>query len=505
MRIFWYSIFFIILTLHSCDFNQKSEVVSQGIEGIPAGLDPAYNTSGDEVQIYSQIYETLLRFGSDGKTLVPLLADHWQNSPDNKNFIFILKSHILFHDKTPLNADAACFSFNRQINLRKTFPLFEMIDSVTAVDSMTIRIRLKYPYALFPYTLTSPIGLIPISRRALEMYGDDIAHHPVGTGPFEIGEWQDSTQIVLNAFPNYHQGKGNIDKVVFRMYPKKSDFDRAILDQNVDIVYLVSGFFVDRLKWLGTINYKVLPSINTIYLGFNNSDPPFNDARLRKAVLHAINIPRLVFNINRGNAGIASDLLPTVFGLDSCSKQDGFDLEAAKNYMAELNKPRPLKAKFFFPEAGFVRQTILELLKADLAKIGIDLDVEMISTWSKHNNACRGDSAQLFLSGWQSDVLGDPENFLYSLFYSKSQYNILHYANRQVDRWLENARQEPDPKKREKLYRSIVNLIMEDTPAVFLYHVKPHFAYRKKKIKYLPVNPYGTIQYNRIILNEKIR
>ena len=44
--------------------------------------------------------------------------------------------------------------------------------------------------------------------------------------------------------------------------------------------------------------------------------------------------------------------------------------------------------------------------------------------------------------------------------------------------------------------------ILDDTPAVFLYHVKPHFAYNSKKIKKLPVNPYGIIQYQNVILND---
>ena len=83
-----------------------------------------------------------------------------------------------------------------------------------------------------------------------------------------------------------------------------------------------------------------------------------------------------------------------------------------------------------------------------------------------------------------------------------SEHNILHYKNSKVDSWLNQARSEFDRNKREILYKKIVEQIIEDTPAVFLYHVKEHFAYNTKKIKFLPVDPYGIIQYHKIELNE---
>ena len=118
------------------------------------------------------------------------------------------------------------------------------------------------------------------------------------------------------------------------------------------------------------------------------------------------------------------------------------------------------------------------------------------------NQACRSDSAQLFLNNWQADVLGDPENFLYSLFYSTSEYNFFHYMNPRVDKWLDSARVEPGWKERQKLYQKIVEQVMQDTPAVFLYHVIPVYAYNKRKIMSLPVNPYGIINYHQVLLND---
>ncbi|MCK5453870.1 MAG: hypothetical protein KAJ16_05885, partial [Calditrichia bacterium] len=148
------------------------------------------------------------------------------------------------------------------------------------------------------------------------------------------------------------------------------------------------------------------------------------------------------------------------------------------------------------------RNTIIEAIRNDLQKIKIQIVIKTFDTFEQLNQACRSDSAQLFLNSWQADVLGDPENFLYSLFYSTSDYNFFHYNNQRVDSWLDTARIEPDWEKRQLLYQKIVGQILEDVPAVFLYHVIPVYAYNQRKIKSLSVSPYSIINYHRVVLHE---
>ncbi len=142
------------------------------------------------------------------------------------------------------------------------------------------------------------------------------------------------------------------------------------------------------------------------------------------------------------------------------------------------------------------------MIKHYLNKINVTLNYVTFSSWNTFNEACKSDSSQLFLTVWNSDVLGDPENFLYSLFYSRSQYNFMNYENEQVDRWLDSVRREPDREIRREIYTRIVGQIIDDTPAVFLYHVIPVFAYNRQRIRQLPVTPYGIIQFHRVLLNE---
>ena len=104
----------ILIFSSNCQNFKNDTTIVQAISSFPRGLDPVQHQSIDEYQIYSQIYETLLKLDSDYKTLLPNLADSWETSSDNKQFILHLKDNILFHDGSVLNAEDVKESINFQ-------------------------------------------------------------------------------------------------------------------------------------------------------------------------------------------------------------------------------------------------------------------------------------------------------------------------------------------------------------------------------------------------------
>jgi peptide/nickel transport system substrate-binding protein len=491
----------IILIFCYCD-NSTNTLLTYGIQYSPTGLDPAKDFGVDAINIYSQIYETLVILDPDDKQITPHLAKDWSVSNDYKSYEFHLRENVKFHDGSKLNAETVTRSYLRQITMNQKSPLFSQIESINPKDSLTLEILLKSPNPIFLFNLTSPISLLAISNNLLNTSDSIIANHPVGTGPYKFENWDNNKSIRLSQFTDYWGNKGQPAEVNFKFFENNSDREESILKNKVDILYSISGFALDRLKWLGKIEYKVISPYSTIFIGFNLNDTILKNKEIREAILKCINLPELVLNILRGNSLIAKGPLPpSLFHYNNIS-QENYNPEEANQLLKDLGIKGKLKLKLFYPKEAFVRQTIFEFIKANLAKVGITLEIIPFDTWEEHNLACQSDSAQLFIGAWGSDVLGDPENFLYSLFYSTSEFNYFHYHNVKVDRWLEEAAQEPMREKRDILYQKIVKTILDDTPAVFLYHVKPHFAYNKEKIKYLPVNPYGIIQFNQIILND---
>lgn len=493
-------LFFLGLII-KCGIYTESNLIVEGINGFPRGLDPARNFDPEEIRIYSNIYESLLTLNSDYQTVQSHLAESWEISEDNKDYKFHLKPGIRFHDGSPLTAQAIVYSFQRQINLNPFSPLFNIIESIRELDSLTFEIRLKYPYAQFLYTLTSIIGLKAISENALHEFGEDIAFHPVGTGPFRLDEWENNSYIRLITFDDYRECGGVIKKIVFKYFIDYFEEEEYFKTGKIDVQFHVIGYSTDRLKWLGLADYKTLKPISTTFIGFNNRSQIFADQRVRKALLYALNIPHLVHNILRGNSVVARGPLPPVFFDYQDLQQPGYDFKKAVNLLKEAGYADGLSLNFFYLNRFRARKTVFLMLKNELGKIHIDLNIIPFYTWEELYKACKSDSAQIFWMTWESDVLGDPENFLYSLFYSTSEYNFLNYKQSLVDSWLEAVRREPDSEKRKVIYRNIIAQILEDTPAIFLYHVIPLYAYNQNKIKFLPVNPYGVIQYHQILLN----
>jgi len=490
----------ILFLFLGCDFIEK-KVVVEGLDDLVQSLDPAKNLEASESRIFSCIYESLLEIGSDYSTLEPGLAEEWEISRDLRTFRFHLRRSILFHDGSPLTAEAVVYSFRRQIELNSSSPLFNMIAAVRAVDSMAIEIELRYPYAQFLYTLTSTIGLKAVSQKALQKYGDDIAFQAVGSGPFMVKEFFKNEEIHLTANPDYRSPSSGVDEVIIKCYEDYFKLEEDLRQQKLDLVYAVPGFSIDRLKWQGKIDYQVLPSFNVIFLGFNCQQKPFSDKNVRQAVLEAIDVPDLVNNIYRGKSLPAEGPIPPILFNNRNIRQSEFNLQQAKKLLTEAGYPNGFSVKFFYLDRLRPRRTLLEAIEVGLQKLNIKLEMIPFYSWTDLNAACRSDSAQLVWNSWEADVLGDPENFLYSLFYSSSPFNFLHYKNFEVDHWLDQTRLEPEWEKRQILYEKIIRQIVQDTPAVFIFHVIPVFAYNRQKIKELPLNPYGMVQYHQIVLN----
>lgn len=501
MRKVYILLIFLVLAIN-CNTLIEDKVIIESLDAFPHGLDPARNFDPEEVHIYSNIYESLLKLDSDYHTIQSNLAESWEISEDKKLYRFHLRPGIRFHDGSPLTSGAVIYSFQRQVNLNPSSPLFNMIESFRMVDDLTFEILLKYPYAQFLYTLASVVGLKVVSKNALEKYVDNISFHPVGTGPLQLAEWEINNHISLIPFDEHRAYNRNLEKVIFRYFDDYFDQEEEFKSGKIDIQCSVIGYSIDRLKWLGLADYKFNKPISTVFIGFNNRSDILVNRKLRKALLFALNIPYLVYNILRGNSVVARGPLPPIFFDYQGICQEGYNFEKSIDMLREAGYSEGLSLDFFYLNRFRARETIFLMIKNELEKVHIHLNLIPFYSREELNNACRSDSAQIFWKVWESDVLGDPENFLYSLFYSKSEYNFLNYKQPLVDQWLEAARREFDTEKRQAIYRNIIKQILEDTPAIFLYHVIPLYAYNRHKIKYLPVDPYGIIQYHQIVLND---
>lgn len=482
----------------NCDFLDEEKEITQSIYFFPSGLDPAKDTKYFEYQIFSQIYEPLVKLDHDFTTLLPCLAESWEISDDNLSYTFKLKSDIPFHDGSSLSADVVKYSYLRQIGIRTEDPLSKIIDKINVVDSLTLEICLKHPFKPFLYSLASPTaGLMVISRQAIEKYGDKISKNPVGTGPYYLEEWQENDKISLKSF-NRYRTKHNFSKITFSMPDSLIQPEVQFKNGELDILYMVAGNWLDRLKWLGQMEYYVQKSTSTLFIGFNIKSKPVDDIRVRRAILKSLDIKRSVILANRGNAIPASNPLPPIYSGFEDLIQENFDPKEAKILLEMAGHSDEMNLNFHFLSRTFSRPMKVELIKSQLEKVGIKLNIILFSDPIKYSESIYNEDCHMFLDGYGAELIGDPGIFLYSIFHSSSKKNILHYNNKKVDKLINEALRTSNDEERHNAYRNIIRLILNDIPAIFDSHVKSHFAYNSKKIKKLMVNPYEFIYFHQL-------
>jgi peptide/nickel transport system substrate-binding protein len=466
------------------------------IEGIPQGFDPIYNNGIYEAQIYSQIYETLLRLDSDYRTIVPNLVQQWTIIPESNTYRFVLRPDVRFQDGHRLSVKDILYSLERYRQEKNDWLLKERILRTTAIDSLTFEIQLREAFTPFLYALCSPHIFVVQAFSSAEK-----EVQKKGTGPYFISARSDDGKVFLQQNVHYWQQRSNVEKICFIPFNNHEEAAYAIQDRKVDILYLISGFIVDRLKWTGKIQYVVNKPVNTLFFGLNNQQPPFHDRRVRQAILHALNLPKMVYNVNRSNALPASGPLPPVYADLQAPAQALPDLEQARLLMQEAGLKGNLEVRFFI--AADSRYNFIELLKSQLLPLGIHLKIETFSNWDELMAAEISDRAQMFLDGYDSDIIGDPWYFLWTLFHSKSPQNSLKYFNSRVDSLINLAAVKYDLTERNQIYQKIVSIIIQETPAVFFSHVIPHFAVDSDKIKNISASPYQILDFNSIELAEQ--
>jgi peptide/nickel transport system substrate-binding protein len=376
----------------SAQGKKDSVVMAMTLE--PPGLDPTNAAAAAiaEVTLYN-VFETLTKVKEDG-SVVPLLAESWVAAPDLKTYTFKLLKGVTFQNGEPFNAETVKFSFERAAapaSTNKDKSLFQSIASVTAPDSDTVVISLKNPEPNLPFLLGQATASIVEPKSA-----PTNATKPVGTGPFELAAWAKGSSITLAKWPQYRNAAAiKLNKVVIRIISDASAQVASLLSGDVDVFPRVAAArsleqFKADPRFVVLIGGSRAKTIVTI----NNKKKPFDDVRVRRAILAAIDRKAMIEGAADGfGTPIGSFYTPGSLGYVDTTDINPFDIEKAKKLLAEAGVTTPLEVSLKLPPPPYARQGG-EVLAAQLAKAGIIAKIENVE-WAQ----------------WLSSVFTGPHNF----------------------------------------------------------------------------------------------
>ena len=368
------------------------------------------------------MFDTLIDFDPATLNPRPGLAESWEYR-DATTLVLNLRKDVLFHDGTPLDAEAVKFNLDYMMTSpRSTVKAdVETIRSVDVENPLRVVLKLKEPDTSLPLVLSDRAGMMS-SPKAIREFGADSDRKPVGAGPYQLVEWVDADKVVVKRNEKYwRSGQPYLDSIEFKVITDANTGLRAVLSGQNNFVFRVSPTQLPAVKRAGNFQVVTNPTLYVQMLYMNYSRPPLDNKLLRQALNYAID--REAYNkvVTAGIGELGNGMLP--------KRHWGYDEQAAKTYTYDADRARKLMA-----EAGFADGLELhsnhysdqlsgqrmEIIAANFSKIGIKLK-NTVATIAQSNKTWNDGVGDIHLSAWTGRP--DPSVTYASLFAPEGYYN----------------------------------------------------------------------------------
>jgi peptide/nickel transport system substrate-binding protein len=459
-----------------------------GVRREAGELDIHKPTIGTTRQYARALYNALFAVETDG-TVAGELVETWE-TPDPTTYVFHLRQGVTFHDGTDWNAEALKSNFERIMDPdEQAFYRTQLggITNIEIVDDHTVELTLSEPDATLPARLSDRAGWM-VSPTAVELWGDEYATHPVGTGPFELVEWVKDDHLTLRRFDNYWQTdeSGNqlpyLDELIFRPITDLTVLFAGVRAGEIDLIETILPDDVATAR--DDENLVVVEGPGQIWrMGLNNTAPPFDNVNLRRAVAYAIDRAAIHEGIFQGLGSPGEYLIrPGNWALDPDGEFYNFDPARVEEELATGGFPDGFAFELIVNNVTNDMQ-VGEAIQAQLAAFGIQVELVPLQSSAAAERRIAGDYDA---SISQSPPSADPDQEVALFMQSDSTVNSSGYANAQVDALLAEARGIPDAAERAPLYHEVQAIILAESPDVYLLNAADLKVHRTNVQGYEP-------------------
>jgi ABC-type transport system substrate-binding protein len=524
------------------------KVLRYAFPAAETGMDPAQVSDLYSRIITGHLFDSLLAYDHFARParLRPLAAEAMPDvSSDYRTYTFRLRRGVLFHDdaafkgrpremvaqdfvfalkrfwdprwKSPIVAGLEEFKFvglnelrQRALKDRTPFPYDVEVDGLRALDRYTLQIRLAESAPHFTETMAQPDLFGAVAREVVEMYGDDVMAHPVGTGPFQLAQWKRSSRIVLDRFPRYREE--HVDGEPPADDPQMQRLFESLKGRRLPLVDRVEVYIVEESqpRWLAFLNGehdfldrlpndfvtiaapggKLAPSLarraigmrrgvgaDVTYTVFNMKHPVIggyapDKVALRRAIALGLNIDEEIRIPRRGQAVPAqTPVNPHCYGYDPKLKTEMSDHDMARaralldtfGYVdrdgdgwRELPDGSPLVVEHMTMPDQAMKQ-LDEIRKRNLDRLGVRLDLK-IGKWPENLKNAR--AAKFMTWGLGSSATGFDSRPALQRGYGPAAggQNLAHFDHPEFNRLYDLYRVEPNGPRRLEILHGLIRI-----------------------------------------------
>ena len=474
----------------------KSQTLLLGNGAEPEDLDPQVVTAYSDQNILLALFEGLTAMDEKTSEPVPAAATSWEASPDGLVWTFHLREGLHWSNGEPLAADDFVQSWQRILspgfgaeyaNLfycikgAESFNQGTTSDSavlgISAPDSLTVRIVLERPTPYLPVLVALP-PWYPLNPRVLEHFGATAkrgtawtrAGNLVGNGPFVLDEWTPNSRIVVAKNLNYwNADQVTLQQIVFFPNESPDAEEKDFRAGQLHVTFALPLAKIDAYRRESPSLLRVDPFLQTYFLRFNTTKPPFDDPRVRRALSLAVNRDLIARRVLSGGYPPAHSFTPPDCGGYTARARVELNLEQARKLLADAGFPggkgiAPFEVQVRNDE---VQPAVMEAIQAMWSKgLGVKATLATLEqkTWIQNQQTLNN---TVSTAGWAGDFL-DPVTFL-DLFTSGGGNNWTGWGDKAYDKILLDAAAAHSPAERLEVFQKAEAYLLDQGPVAPLY------------------------------------
>ncbi len=461
------------------------DTLVEGTIGEASTLIPILASDSASHSVAGQIYNGLVKYDRDLK-IVGDLAESYSVSEDGLTITFRLRKNVKWHDGAPFTSRDVMYTYRVVIDPKTPTAYsedFKQVASVDTPDQYTFVARYSKPYA--PALASWSMSVLPAHLlEGKDITKSPLARKPVGTGPFRFKEWIAAQKIVLEANPDYFEGRPYLDRYVYRVIPDTSTMYMELKSGAVDTMGLTPVQYArqtDNARFRGAFNKYRYPSSGYLYLGYNLRHPLFSDKRVRQAMTAAINKDELVQGVLFGMGQKAhGPIVPSRWAYNPNVKDIPYDSALAARLLGEAGwKPgaggilqkdgKPFSFTILTNHGNQQRLLSAQIIQQRLKHLGIDVKIRVVEWSAFLKEFIDKGRFEAVMLAWMTSQDPDMYDIWHSSKTKPGELNFIGYSNPEVDRLLDEGRSTFDIEKRKKAYFRIQDILADEQPYTFLY------------------------------------
>ena len=538
----------------------KEKVLRYAFEIAETGFDPAQITDVYSRIVTASIFDALYGYDYLARPVKvrPRVADGMPViSDDFRTYTVKIKPGIYFADdpafggkKRELTAQDFAYSFKRVFDpkvksgifsdleeekllgmdeLRKdaekpgaSFDYDTEVEGIRALDRYTIQFKLKDTRPRFIYTLADSGGTGAVAREVVEMYGDKIMEHPVGTGPFKLDQWTRSSKMTFVRNPNYReeyyeaeppaddarsqaiykQMKGKrlpmVDRVEISVIEETQPRWLSFLGNDHDfLMFLPEAFAYQAIpnnrvapnlaKRNITMERVAIPDVTVSY--FNMDDPIVggytpDKVALRRAIALAYNSEEEIRLPRRNQAILAQGpMQPSTYGYDPKFKTEMSMFDRARagalldmfGYVdkdgdgwRDMPDGKPLLLEYATTPTARDRE-LNEIWKKNMNAVGINIAFKT-GKWPEHLKAARAGKLMIWGLGFSASTPDGSGAIGLAYGPAKGEGNLSRFQMAEFDKLYDQSQLMPDGPERLAMMQKLVKIMVAYMPYKFNTH-----------------------------------